>query len=116
MSRLDRAAFLSKSALKRKDVDLPGMGTVSVRELSAGEVGEYAAKEKAGGEEIDLLAWLFVRVVCDEHGKPLFSDSDLATVKGMGLPVLKKPAIEAARMSGIAPDDPSKKTRAAKPA
>lgn len=107
--KLNREALLARS-LSRREVELPDVGTVTVRELSAAEVGQYVKLHKADdADELSMLAWIVCRAVCDDQGKPLFTDADLDAIKGMGLKTLKAIAEAVAGLSGLTDDDAAKK-------
>jgi hypothetical protein len=101
---VDRNTFLAKAKLKVKDVEIPDMGTVKLRELSAAQVSHYAKQHKAGAEEIDLLTSLVIGSVIDDSGHPLFQDADAPHIREMPLHVLKAVADNAVELAGIADD------------
>lgn len=103
---MNRETFISRAKLKTRDIDIPDLGIVKVRELSAAQVSAYASEAKAGKEEIDLLASLVIGSVVDESGKPIFSDTDQdrKVVRDMPLSILKAVAETAADLAGITAD------------
>lgn len=56
-----------------KSVDVPGWGTVYVRELTVGEVQEQADQAEGDPHKIARAA---ARLICDEKGKRLFDPAN----------------------------------------
>ena len=106
---LSKATLLDKSALKRKDIEVPDVGTISIRQLSAAEVEELAKFEKANKDKgLDHLAWIFIRTVCTETGEAMFVKEDTDRIKQMPLALLKAVTEEAVKFSGIDVDGSEK--------
>ena len=105
---LDRLSLISKSR-KVKAVDLPGIGQINIRELTAGEVSEYIRLIKSKPEdELSLLTWIVAKCVVDDQGKPLFADGD-DSVNTLPLSTLKTIAEHCAGFSGLGQDPAAKK-------
>lgn len=80
---LDRAAILAASAPDFEDFDLPGVGKVRLRQLTAGDLLGLPDGEKHG-------AALVARALVDADGKRLFGDDDLDVVTTMRTAVFSK--------------------------
>ena len=108
---MDKATFLQKaSAFKRIEVEIPDLGKVHVREVSAAEAKEYAKREQAtGADPLDNAAWLASLVLCDEQGQQLLTGEEAASLKTMPLRVLKAIGEAAAKASGWDQQDDAKK-------
>lgn len=59
-------------------VELPGLGTVHVRELPIGPVLDLVDRPRA--EQGPLI---FLHSACDEHGTPLFTEGDLPAISNL---------------------------------
>jgi hypothetical protein len=102
---IDRDAFL-RATFKRQSVEIDGLGTVYVREVTAAEADEYARKEQAKNkDELANITWLTIRVLCDEQGNALLTDDDAPAVKALPLRYLKDIGKVAAQISGWAKPD-----------
>jgi hypothetical protein len=82
---LTREQFLAESDLQRKPVDVPGFGTVVLREMSVGERLDFRRKWLAqtngagGGDERDtvLSLALVAASLCVPDGSPMFADDEI---------------------------------------
>lgn len=102
-SILNRQAFLAGAATFRQEqITLEGLGTVNVRELSAADTKELARRETAkDADEVATMAWVVVQTLCDDEGRPLLTDADLAAVAAMPFRVLKAINVKAGILSGL---------------
>lgn len=82
---LDKAGLLARSVLKVERVEIPEWGgeSVHIREITATERDLYegrALEKKGLAKYQDLRAGFLVLTLCDDQGRRLFEDSDLAEV------------------------------------
>jgi len=124
---LTREELLAIDDLSIKEIIIPetipawGGRTVFIRQLSRGEQDAYmkrqfgdarmkAQKRDVGGE-ISLAgmfghdAWLCVRGVCDENGKPIFTDKDIEALNKKSGEAIGWIAKEIALFSGMGEDE-----------
>jgi hypothetical protein len=100
--KIDRNEFLTRGKTRKTaDVEIPDMGTVAVRELSAAEVSQYVKRHQDGQDDVDSLAWLVTTSAIDDAGKPLFRPEDAAELRDMPLHVLKPIADAVAKLAGL---------------
>jgi hypothetical protein len=81
---LTREQFLEDSDLQRKPVDVPGLGTVVLREMSVGERLDFRKKwlaqtNGAGDDERDtvLSLALVAASLCAPDGSPMFAEDEI---------------------------------------
>jgi hypothetical protein len=102
-----RAAILASDDLLREPVDVPwdmGGAKLYVRELEAKERDEYLAATMRTGEfswRSNLTAELLVKVIVNEDGERLFSDSDAELLGAKGTSVMQRLFKVAMRLSGM---------------
>lgn len=124
---LTREEILAIDDLSVKEIIIPetipvwGGRTVFIRQLSRGEQDAYmkrqfgdarmkAQKRDVGGE-ISLSgmfghdAWLCVRGVCDENGKPIFTDKDIEALNRKSGEAIGWIAKEIVLFSGMSEDE-----------
>jgi hypothetical protein len=104
-----RSTFLAKArSFKRESIDVDGIGTVFVREVSAAEAREQNKRATAAdADELVNMAWLVSQVLCDEHGARLLTDGDLDAIKAMPIRVLKQIGDSATRLSAAKKNETS---------
>jgi hypothetical protein len=78
---LDKAALLTLFAPKIIDRDVPGVGTVRLRELSAPEVSEIREACKTEAQKADFGFHLVIASVVDDTGTPTFTAADLPALR-----------------------------------
>ncbi|MCM8596653.1 hypothetical protein [Accumulibacter sp.] len=79
---LDKSALLAIFAPKIVDREVPGIGLVRLRELSAPEVSDLREACRTEKEKADFGFRLVLAAVVDDDGKPIFSADDLPTLRG----------------------------------
>jgi hypothetical protein len=108
MAILDAAA--AREAAKRRktmDVDVPDMGTVRLRAMSAGDAlrfrAEVAAAEKEGGDSEQLAAVLIARAWVGEDGAVLFTEEEgVEVVRELSASVYAQLAQSVLQLNGLA--------------
>ena len=113
MSLATREAILAARDWRHEDIEVPGWGTVRIRELSAAEYTEFA-REFAGVttgdvEALKLFGRLVVAAVVDEQGEQLFTAADLEVVQCKSLRTLQYVAEQILRFNGIGGDEGAEK-------
>jgi hypothetical protein len=90
-------------ALKPKieKVDVPEVGTVWVRGMTAIELDQWVANHAKTDSRDHYHAFLIARTLCDENGKRLFTDEELKKVSTLPSQVADRLWDIAARLSGI---------------
>lgn len=78
---LDKAALLALLAPQIIDRDVPGVGTVRLRELSAPEVSDLREACKTEAQKADFGFHLVVASVVDDTGTPTFTAADLPALR-----------------------------------
>ena len=78
---LDKAALLALFAPKIIDRDVPGVGTVRLRELSAPEVSDLREACKTEAQKADFGFHLVIASVVDDTGTPTFTAADLPALR-----------------------------------
>lgn len=123
---LTREEILSLNDIETKVVTIPehipgwGGKSLHIRQLSRGQQDAYMRRRfggttmqqdrKGGNQEIKVAnlfghdAWLFVRGVCDENMKPIFTDADLAKLEARNGEAIGWVALEIVKFSGMAED------------
>lgn len=100
--RLTAAAILAADDLKREDVDCPEWGgTVTVRELTAGDRQRFRALSVAGDADGVLSAALVAMSAIDEDGQLLFATADLAALAGKNPAPIERLAKASLILSGL---------------
>jgi hypothetical protein len=95
---LKREDLLQPPALAREIVELPGLGTVIVRELTQAEFADLVASlatDRGRPYDPQYSLKLLVRCLVDEHGNRLLRDEDVEVLGRWPASVLRV-AIEAA--------------------
>jgi hypothetical protein len=94
---IDRATFLNLARnFKRRSVEVEGIGTVFVREVSAAQAREQAASK---ADDMTKTATLVSHVLCDVDGNRLLTDADIESLKALPIRVLKSIGDAAAELS-----------------
>jgi len=78
---LDKAALLALFAPKIIDQNVPGIGTVRLRELSAPEVSDIREACKTEAQKADFGFLLVIASVVDGAGAPAFTADDLPVLR-----------------------------------
>lgn len=78
---LDKSALLALFAPRIIDRDVPGIGTVRLRELSAPEVSDIRETCRTEAQKADFGFLLVVASVVDEQGAPAFTADDLPALR-----------------------------------
>ncbi len=78
---LDKSALLALFAPKIIDRDVPGVGTIRLRELSAPEVSDIREACKSESQKADFGFMLVVASVVDDNGAPAFTADDLPALR-----------------------------------
>ena len=78
---LDKTALLALFAPKIIDRDVPGVGQVRLRELSAPEVSDIREACKTDAQKADFGFLLAIASVVNDDGKPTFTVSDLPALR-----------------------------------
>ncbi|EXI77112.1 MAG: hypothetical protein AW10_04006 [Candidatus Accumulibacter appositus] len=78
---LDKSALLALFAPKIIDQDVPGIGAVRLRELSAPEVSDIRETCKTESQKADFGFLLVVASVVDDQGEPAFTAEDLPALR-----------------------------------
>lgn len=96
------------SFLKRDTLDVPGLGTIHVRELGGAQMRAYKQKSedlKAQDRDgldagLELMATLVAMSVIDENGKPLYTEEDIPLISSMSVELLQLISEKAMELSG----------------
>jgi hypothetical protein len=102
-----RDAILASDDLAREPVDVPwemGGEKLYIRALRASERDEYVAKTMRTGDftwTSDLTASLLVKVIVNEDGERIFSDTDAEALGRKSASTLSKLFKVAMRLSGM---------------
>ena len=78
---LDKSALLAIFAPKIIDQNVPGVGTVRLRELSAPEVSDIREACKTEAQKADFGFLLVIASVVDDTGQPTFTAADLPDLR-----------------------------------
>ena len=78
---LDKSALLAIFAPKIIDQNVPGVGTVRLRELSAPEVSDIREACRTEAQKADFGFLLVIASVVDDTGQPTFSAADLPALR-----------------------------------
>ncbi|WP_374690313.1 hypothetical protein [Accumulibacter sp.] len=78
---LDKAALLALFAPQIIDREVPGVGTVRLRELSAPEVSDLREACKTEAQKADFGFHLVIASVVDDTGTPTFTAADLPALR-----------------------------------
>ena len=78
---LDKAALLALFAPQIIDRDVPGVGAVRLRELSAPEVSDLREACKTEAQKADFGFHLVIASVVDDTGTPTFTAADLPALR-----------------------------------
>jgi len=78
---LDKSALLALFAPKIIDRDVPGVGTIRLRELSAPEVSDIREACKTDAQKADFGFLLVVASVVDQNAEPTFTAADLPALR-----------------------------------
>lgn len=78
---LDKAALLALFAPKIIDQDVPGIGAVRLRELSAPEVSDIREACKTDAQKADFGFLLVIASVVNHNAQPMFSTADLPDLR-----------------------------------
>lgn len=108
---LTREAFLNSSKhLKREAIELDGVGSIFVRELTGRQMlrfNEQIDTMKANGQEASTLqamrlaAFLVAQSACDESGSLLFTEADIEQLMDVPFEKLRLVAEKTLELSGI---------------
>lgn len=91
--------------LKRETVEVDGVGTVYVQEMSLSARDAFETAWAQPGGKANQRALLLIATVCDESGAPVFAGSDLETVRRLPAAVME-PVVEAAmKLNGLLESD-----------
>lgn len=97
---------------RTKEMDIDGIGKVSIRELLSCEVEElatYQDKIKAKElKEVDFLFKIISLAVLDENGEPAFNDSDIEQLRKIPLDIANTISDEVLKLSGLNSEEPEK--------
>ncbi len=100
---MDKSTLFGRAAFKRTAVRVGDNETLYVRELSAAEAKEFQDRTaKPKKDDLDNMAWLAIRVLCDEEGQPMLTETDAQSVKQMPTRILKLIGDAVAEVSGLA--------------
>lgn len=102
---LTRDQILASDDLEREPLEIPEWGgTVFVKVMTAGERDKF--EERFTRNRYDnTRAALAVACVCDEAGKPLFTDADIPALAGKSAAALQHVFDAAARLNALTKDD-----------
>lgn len=100
---LGASDILARLALATEPVELPGGGTVIVRELSVAQRGQFADIVRGGTTPI--LPWLVCQCVVDETGQRLFGAGDEAKIADGSPKVLEVIGQAVMRLSGMSREE-----------
>ena len=78
---LDKSELLARFAPQILDQDVPGIGVVRLRELSAPEVSELREQCKTDAQKADFGFHLVIASVVDDEGHPTFTAADLPVLR-----------------------------------
>jgi hypothetical protein len=78
---LDKTALLALFAPKIIDQEVPGVGRVRLRELSAPEVSAIREACKTDDQKADFGFHLVIASAVDDAGAPTFTAADLPTLR-----------------------------------
>ena len=111
-SYVTKDAFFSANIKRPTEVvNIPGIGNVIVRGMTAKERDQYETSciiQKNGKRNFNLIdarAKLVMLTVVDEKGDRLFEASDVSRLSGMPASVIDKLFTAAQKSSGISDDD-----------
>lgn len=105
MGILNRDSILKADDLPREEVQVPEWGgSVLVRTMSGSERDRFEANHLKNPDR-DVRARLAVATVCDEAGKPLFSEADVATLGTKSAAALDRILPVAMKLNGIGKRD-----------
>ena len=85
--------------------DVPGVGTVSVREITGEDFEFIQGKPGSEPDKRELMARMVVAGLCDESGKPVFSRNETSAANKMKFRKLKALAEAVQNHSGITTED-----------
>ena len=100
----NRESFYAVPPPGFETLEVPGLGTVRVKPLTAGERDRFEqAGAESGGKYV--RARFLVAGVVDEAGRPIFTDDDLPRLDELPAAVVQ-PVVEAiARLGKLTPED-----------
>lgn len=107
MAIMTREGFLQAQDRPVREVDVPGLGTVLVREMDAGTWGRLAELLE-GQDTVTTQALMCAAFMVDEQGERLFAmenEADVELLKGKSLRVLQQISAAGMRASRISPED-----------
>lgn len=100
---LGASDILARLALATEPVELPGGGTVIVRELSVAQRGQFADLIRTGAAPV--LPWLVVQAVVDENGERVFGPGDEEKVAAGSPKILEVIGQAVLRLSGMSREE-----------
>ena len=102
---LTRDEFFARvPEVKTEDVEVPGMGMVRVRMLTAGERDRLEVASQGKGKE-GVRARVVVASAVAEDGSPLFTYADVDRLSGLPAYVIEPIVNAAVRLNAMAPGD-----------
>jgi hypothetical protein len=123
---LTRDDILALDDITIKEITIPvsipvwGGKTLMIKQLTRGQQDAYLVRQfgstkmrqdrKAANQEISSIniyghdAWLCVRGICDEHGKPLFTDKDMQALESKSGEAIGWIATQIVEFSGMGVD------------
>lgn len=102
MTILDKATFLAAVAPKITQVEIEGVGSVSIRQLALKEVEEVQKGISEVGENKALGLRLVAASVVNEMGERMFSDDDIETLRASASGPMNDLAEAVMKLNGFA--------------
>ena len=103
-----RDQLLAALSIKTESVTIEGFGSVSIRQITAGEA-EVLRNFKAGSEEDARKEFgyrLLARSVFDTEGQLIFSDDDIALLRQSSDAGLQQLIVAVLKLNGYLKDEP----------
>lgn len=105
--RTTRDQLLAALSVKIETISIDGFGSVSLRQITAGEA-EILRNFKVGNEEDARKEFgyrLLARSVLDSDGQPIFNDDDIALLRQSSDAGLQKLTVAVLKLNGYMKDE-----------
>lgn len=103
---MDRETLLQAIGRRVTAVEIEGVGSVYMREMSVGERDELRRRlfGADGTATVSATRWAvetLALTLCDEHGRRLFADGDLSGLLDASQPLVERMFVEANRVNRL---------------